>query len=230
MTRTPPVARRRHRGAPGARRGGARRGPGARPARVPRLRGQGRRRDVELEAGEDDARGALERRRDRHRRPSQRLPAARTTSPSASSRARCSTRPSPDEATRARELALRAVRARGALTEAGIVEHWRMRGGAARIRPHVDALVAEGVLERVRVEDGDADVLVPSRSRPRSATSDRGGAPLPVRQPALGSAVRAPRPRLRPRHRGLQARRTSGGSATTSCRSSGATASSGAPT
>ena len=68
--------------------------------------------------------------------------------------------PIPDEPTRDRELALRAVRARGALTEAGIVEHWRLRGGTARIRPHVDALVAEGRLERVSVEDGDADVLV----------------------------------------------------------------------
>ncbi len=68
--------------------------------------------------------------------------------------------PEPDEATRLRELAVRAVRARGALTESGIVEHWRLRGGTARIRPHVDALVADGVLERVRVEDGEADVLV----------------------------------------------------------------------
>ena len=70
--------------------------------------------------------------------------------------------PVPDEAQRDRELALRSVRARGALTDAGIAEHWRMRGGASRIRPHTDALVAEGVLERVRVEDGDADVLVPA--------------------------------------------------------------------
>ncbi len=68
--------------------------------------------------------------------------------------------PEPDEATRLRELALRAVRARGALTEAGIVEHWRLRGGAARIRPHVEALGSEGLLERVRVADGEADVLV----------------------------------------------------------------------
>ena len=67
--------------------------------------------------------------------------------------------PVPDAATRDRELALRAVRARGALTEAGIVEHWRLKGGAARIRPHVDGLVSDGLLERVRVEDG-ADVLV----------------------------------------------------------------------
>jgi uncharacterized protein len=68
--------------------------------------------------------------------------------------------PVPDELTRDRELALRSVRARGALTDAGIVEHWRMRGGAARIRPQTDALVAQGALERVRVEDGDTDVLV----------------------------------------------------------------------
>jgi len=68
--------------------------------------------------------------------------------------------PVPDEATRDRELTVRAVRARGALTESGVAEHWRLRGGAARIRPHADALVADGVLERIRVEDGAADVLV----------------------------------------------------------------------
>jgi len=68
--------------------------------------------------------------------------------------------PEPDEPTRLRELTQRAVRGRGALTEAGVMEHWRLRGGAARIRPHVDALVQEGVLERVLVEDGGAPVLV----------------------------------------------------------------------
>jgi uncharacterized protein len=67
--------------------------------------------------------------------------------------------PVPDAATRDRELVVRAVRARGALTEAGIVEHWRLKGGAARISPHVEALVADGLLERVPVEDG-GDVLV----------------------------------------------------------------------
>jgi uncharacterized protein YcaQ len=68
--------------------------------------------------------------------------------------------PEPDEATRLGELAVRAVRARGALTEAGIVEHWRLRGGVARIRPAVEALVGDGLLERLHVEDGEADVLV----------------------------------------------------------------------
>ncbi len=70
--------------------------------------------------------------------------------------------PEPDEVTRLRELTLRAVRSRGVLTEAGVVEHWRLRGGVARIRPAVDALLREGALERLRVEDDDADVLVPA--------------------------------------------------------------------
>ena len=68
--------------------------------------------------------------------------------------------PVPGEATRLRELVVRAVRARGALTEAGIVEHWRLRGGTARIRAAVDGLVQDGLLERLRVEDGGVDVLV----------------------------------------------------------------------
>ena len=56
----------------------------------------------------------------------------------------------------ARTLALKAVRARGALTEAGIVEHWRLKGGTKRVRPAVDGLVADGLLERVQVDDGGA--------------------------------------------------------------------------
>lgn len=70
--------------------------------------------------------------------------------------------PLPDEPTRLRALTERAVRARGVLTEAGVREHWRLRGGVARVRPHVDALVCEGVLERVRVDDGGPPVLVPA--------------------------------------------------------------------
>ena len=70
--------------------------------------------------------------------------------------------PVPGETERLRSLALKAVHARGALTEGGVVEHWRLRGGVARVRPVVDALVAEGALERVAVEDGGAPVLVPA--------------------------------------------------------------------
>jgi uncharacterized protein YcaQ len=83
--------------------------------------------------------------------------------------------PVPGKDARLRELTLRAVRSRGALTEVGIVEHWRLRGGTARIRPAVDALVAEGVLERIAVEDGGAPVVAPAGTaldppRPTSAT------------------------------------------------------------
>ena len=68
--------------------------------------------------------------------------------------------PEPSEEDSIRELVARAVRARGVMTEAGIAEHWRLRGGAARVRPRVDELVAAGVLERVAVEDGGAPVIV----------------------------------------------------------------------
>ncbi len=71
--------------------------------------------------------------------------------------------PTPNDSTRLRRLAVLAVEARGALTEAGIVEHWRLRGGTARIRPVVDELAADGVLERVAVADGGAPIVVPAR-------------------------------------------------------------------
>ena len=82
--------------------------------------------------------------------------------------------PTPAEPDRLRTLALRAVQARGALTERGIVEHWRLAGGVARIRDAVASLVADGALERLAVEDGGAPVLVPAgteldRPRPSAA-------------------------------------------------------------
>jgi hypothetical protein len=70
--------------------------------------------------------------------------------------------PVPDPETRLRELVLRAVRARGALTEGAVAEHWRLRGGAERIREPADALVADGLLERLAVDDGGPPVLVPA--------------------------------------------------------------------
>lgn len=66
----------------------------------------------------------------------------------------------PPESERLGRLALQAVRARGALTEAGIVEHWRLRGGVARVRAAVDHLVDDGLLERLAVDDGEAPVVV----------------------------------------------------------------------
>ena len=70
--------------------------------------------------------------------------------------------PVPSEAETLRTFAEQAVRARGVLTEAGVKEHWRLKGGVARIRPAVDELVEEGRLRRLRVDDGGAHVLVAS--------------------------------------------------------------------
>lgn len=62
--------------------------------------------------------------------------------------------PTPDEDETLRTLALLAVRARGALTEAAIREHWRLKGGRALLHHHVLALVDEGLLREVYADDG----------------------------------------------------------------------------
>jgi uncharacterized protein YcaQ len=70
--------------------------------------------------------------------------------------------PVPAEAKVLRTLVLQAVKARGVLTERGVLEHWRLKGGMTRIKPTVAGLVEEGRLLRLRVDDGGADVLVPA--------------------------------------------------------------------
>ncbi len=62
--------------------------------------------------------------------------------------------PAPAEDETLRTWALLAVGARGALTEGAIREHWRLRGGRARLQPHLDTLVADGRLEEVQADDG----------------------------------------------------------------------------
>jgi uncharacterized protein YcaQ len=61
--------------------------------------------------------------------------------------------PVPSEAETLQEWALLAVGARGALTEPAIREHWRLRGGRARLQPQLDALVADGRLREVQADD-----------------------------------------------------------------------------
>ncbi|HEX8205606.1 MAG TPA: crosslink repair DNA glycosylase YcaQ family protein [Solirubrobacteraceae bacterium] len=61
-----------------------------------------------------------------------------------------------------RELAVRAVEARGALTLSGIVEHYRLPGGLKRIAPRVAEVEEDGRLMRLRVADGGPDVFVPA--------------------------------------------------------------------
>ena len=70
--------------------------------------------------------------------------------------------PTPSETEFRRGYALRAVEGRGALTESGIAEHCRFDGGAREIRPHVDALVDDGHVRRVEVDDGGPPVVVPA--------------------------------------------------------------------
>jgi uncharacterized protein YcaQ len=78
--------------------------------------------------------------------------------------------PSEEEAVKA--LIVKAVRARGALREFAIAEHvrpiWGFLGedhrsrriGAKAAQPYVEALVADGTLERVAVDDGGEPVVV----------------------------------------------------------------------
>ena len=68
--------------------------------------------------------------------------------------------PVPSEDETLRTWALLAVGARGALTEAAIREHWRLRGGRARLQPHLDALVAEGRLQELQPDDGGTPFYV----------------------------------------------------------------------
>jgi len=70
--------------------------------------------------------------------------------------------PVPDEDETLRTLALLAVRARGALTEAAIREHWRLKGGRARLHHHLEALVAEGALRVLDPDDGGLPFYVPA--------------------------------------------------------------------
>jgi uncharacterized protein len=72
--------------------------------------------------------------------------------------------PTPSEVEFRRGFALRAVRGRGALTEAGIAEHCRFQGGAKAMRPVVDALAGDGLVRRVAVDDGGAPVVVPAET------------------------------------------------------------------
>jgi uncharacterized protein YcaQ len=77
--------------------------------------------------------------------------------------------PVPGEHEVMQRLVVRAVEARGALTESGVVEHWRLKGGVAGIRPYVDELVSEGALRREDVGDGGAPVLLRSGAEPEAA-------------------------------------------------------------
>jgi uncharacterized protein len=79
--------------------------------------------------------------------------------------------PTPPEEETLRTFALLAVRARGALTEAAIREHWRLKGGKARLHHHLLALVEEGRLREVHVDDGGAPFYVDAECELEGATA-----------------------------------------------------------
>ena len=149
---------RRQGGSSSTRRRDPRAHPRGRPARVPAVRGGGRRRHVELEAREGNARAALEPRRARDLGTPglpARLRPRRARDPAGTARrAGTSRRRGAQDLRRAGGAGSRSVdrgRDRGALAAAG-----RHR----RFRPAVAELVAEGRLRRLRVDDGGPDVLV----------------------------------------------------------------------
>jgi hypothetical protein len=72
--------------------------------------------------------------------------------------------PTPEEDETLRTFALLAVRARGALTEPAIREHWRLKGGRARLHQHVVALVDDGLLREVETDDGGAPFYVDAKA------------------------------------------------------------------
>jgi uncharacterized protein len=69
--------------------------------------------------------------------------------------------PVPSEDETLRTFALLAVRARGALTEPAVREHWRLKGGRARLHHHLVALCEEGRLREVEADDGGLPFYVP---------------------------------------------------------------------
>ncbi len=198
----PSLVRARDRGRPGAGRARARRDPRARRAGLAPLRGQGRRRDVELEAGQADARGALDRGPPRDRgprgvpapvRPARARDPAGTAGPARAGRGRVAARadaqgrPSPR-------------RAHGVRRERALPPSGRRRAAAAPRRGADRRGAAAATRGRRRRRAGAR----PGRRRTRRR-AERRRPPLAVRQPPLGPRLRAARARLRPSDRGLQA-------------------------
>jgi uncharacterized protein len=81
----------------------------------------------------------------------------------------------PSEEETIRGLIIRAVEGRGALTARGIVEHYRLNGGTARIMAHVAALCREGRLQEQAIGDDGPPVYLPAGSDPTRAAPPQTG-------------------------------------------------------
>jgi uncharacterized protein YcaQ len=82
--------------------------------------------------------------------------------------------PVPSERETLRALIVRAVCTRGALTVSGILDHYRMGGGAKRILPHIAALCRGGKLKELAVADDGPPVYVPTETDPAGAEAPAG--------------------------------------------------------
>jgi len=74
-----------------------------------------------------------------------------------------------------RALIVRAVNARGALTARGIVEHYRLAGGTARLEPHLTALCRTGAIQQCTVSDDGPPVYLPAPCDVGAAEPPAGG-------------------------------------------------------
>ncbi len=83
--------------------------------------------------------------------------------------------PMPAEKETLRTLIVRAVNARGALTAHGVLDHYRLRGGTARIAPHLAALCRVGEIREFAVSDGGPPVFLPAACDPLAAEPPAGG-------------------------------------------------------
>ena len=115
----------------------------------------------------------------------------------------------PLEATRRMQVE-RAVRARGIVSEARVSDYFRVKGKRRTLAPAIEELVADGVLERLRMRElGDA-WLVPAEDAERAIAGDERptGAFLlsPFDNLAVGSLRGRAPVRLRASPRDLQAR------------------------
>ena len=80
--------------------------------------------------------------------------------------------PDPSEEETHRWQVEKAVRARGIAGELRLSDYWRVPGKRKTIAPAIEALVGEGVLERLRVRELDEVWLVPAEDAERALAGD----------------------------------------------------------
>ncbi|HUR68465.1 MAG TPA: crosslink repair DNA glycosylase YcaQ family protein [Candidatus Thermoplasmatota archaeon] len=79
--------------------------------------------------------------------------------------------PAPSETETLRALCLRAVKARGVLTAAGVAEHFRIDGRTRTVQPHLDALARAGDVARAEPEDEGKPMYVDPDAKEGTASA-----------------------------------------------------------